>query len=216
MRARVVVSAVGAVLAYYGLTAVIAIGIGAVLPGAWYDGRFAVAAATLPVLAAALLVNGAIVARGWSSLRQLGWPAVRPAGAALIVGCGIGIAISAVAVALAVVGGGARLVLTGETFGAYVAAAGVLGLGLAVAALAEELLFRGFPLARLAEPLGRVGASVLLAFAFAAMHLANPEVSALGLVNLVLASLVLSAAFFWRGACTGGGTAGWLWGRTPQ
>ena len=39
MRARVVVSAVGAVLAYYGAVALIAIGVGAALPDAWYDAR---------------------------------------------------------------------------------------------------------------------------------------------------------------------------------
>jgi membrane protease YdiL (CAAX protease family) len=211
LRARVVVSAVGAVLAYYGLIAVIAIGIGAVQPNAWNDGRLGVAAATLPVLVAALLVNGAFVARGWSSMRQVRWPSARPAAAALVGGFGIGLAMAALALALAVVGGGARLLLTGEPVGAYVGAAAALALGLAVAALAEELLFRGFPLARLAEPLGRVGASVLLAFAFAAVHLANPDVSTLGLANIVLASLVLSAAFFTPGGLPLAWGVHWGW-----
>ncbi|MEE8572380.1 MAG: CPBP family intramembrane glutamic endopeptidase, partial [Gemmatimonadota bacterium] len=60
-------------------------------------------------------------------------------------------------------------------------------------------LFRGYPLARLAVPLGKVGASVALAVVFAGAHLTNPEVSTLGLVNIGLASLVLSAAFFTPG-----------------
>ena len=156
-------------------------------------------------------MNGAIVARGWSSPRRLGWPPARPAAAALALGFGIGVVMAVLALALAVVGGGARLVLTGEPFGAYASTAAALGLGLAVAALAEELLFRGFPLARLAEPLGRVGASLVLAVGFATMHLANPDVSALGLVNLVLASLVLSAAFFTPGGMPLAWGVHWGW-----
>jgi membrane protease YdiL (CAAX protease family) len=103
------------------------------------------------------------------------------------------------------------VVATGESFAAWAGAALPLGAGLVVAALAEELLFRGFPLARLAEPLTRVGASVLLAIVFAAAHLANPDVSTLGLVNLILASLMLSAAFFAPGGLPLAWGVHWGW-----
>jgi membrane protease YdiL (CAAX protease family) len=107
--------------------------------------------------------------------------------------------------------GGARIEATGDPFPAYAQAAGTLLAGLAVAALAEELLFRGFPLARLAEPFGKVGASVLLAVLFAAAHLRNPDVSPLGLVNIALASLVLSAAFFTPGGLPMAWGVHWGW-----
>ncbi|MDH3497902.1 MAG: CPBP family glutamic-type intramembrane protease, partial [Gemmatimonadota bacterium] len=68
--------------------------------------------------------------------------------------------------------------------------------GLVLAALLEELLFRGVPLARLAETAGPAAASVALSAAFVTSHLSNPAVSALGLANIGLASLVLCAAFF--------------------
>ncbi|NIN55324.1 MAG: hypothetical protein GTN84_19150, partial [Hydrogenophaga sp.] len=55
------------------------------------------------------------------------------------------------------------------------------------------------PLARLAASVGKVGASVSLALLFAIAHALTPEVTVLGLVNIGLAALVLSAAFFTPG-----------------
>jgi hypothetical protein len=211
LRARVVVSAVGAVLAYYGAVVVIAIGVGVALPDAWYDGTYAVAATTVPVLVAVVAVNVALVRAGWTSPRELGWPAWRATPLALGRGVGVGLALAAGALLLALGPGGARLVLTGEPIGAWAAVALPLAVGLAGAALAEELLFRGFPLARLAEPLTRVGASALLAIVFAAAHLANPDVAALGVVNLALASLMLSAAFFAPGGLPLAWGVHWGW-----
>jgi membrane protease YdiL (CAAX protease family) len=211
LRARVVVSAVGAVLAYYGAVALIAMGVGAALPDAWYDGPHAIAAATAPLVAAAVAVNVTIVSAGWASLQELGWPAGWATPAALGRGATLGVALAAGALLIALGPGGARLVATGESFAAWAGAALPLGAGLVVAALAEELLFRGFPLARLAEPLTRVGASLLLAIVFAAAHLANPDVSTLGLVNLVLASLMLSAAFFAPGGLPLAWGVHWGW-----
>jgi membrane protease YdiL (CAAX protease family) len=103
------------------------------------------------------------------------------------------------AVAITVLAGGAGLVFTGESVRSWLATAVTLGFGLLLAALAEELIFRGFPLARLAAGIGKVGASAVLAVLFAGVHLGNPAVSPLGVLNVVLAALVLSAAFFTPG-----------------
>ena len=109
-----------------------------------------------------------------------------------------GVGLAGAALLLAVVGG-ARL-LVGPTPGeGYVTVAAVVAVALALAALLEELLFRGFPLARLSEAVGRVGGSVVLAVGFAVAHLGNPDVSVLALVNIALASLLLSAVFFGPG-----------------
>lgn len=158
------------------------------------------AASTAPLVAAAVLVNAVQVRQGWSSWRRIGWLRGFRNGTAWLSATGVGLVMAAVALVVAVLVGRAHIELTGEPVGAYVAVAGRVTVGLGVAALAEELMFRGYPLARLAEPCGKVGASVLLAIAFAAAHLPNPDVSALGLVNIGLASLVLSAAFFTPGA----------------
>lgn len=158
------------------------------------------AASTAPLVAAAALVNAVQVRQGWSSWRRIGWLRGRRNGTAWLSAAGVGLVMAALALVVAILAGQAHIELTGESVGAYLGVAGRVAVGLGVAALAEELVFRGYPLARLAEPCGRVGASVLLAIAFAAAHLPNPDVSALGLVNIGLASLVLSAAFFTPGA----------------
>lgn len=211
MRARVLFSAVGAVLAYYGAVVVIGLGIGVAVPNRWVEGPWGVTVASLPAVVAALAVTALCALGGWSSWREMGWPGVGRSVGGLVRGTAFGCGVAAAAVLVAVVLGGARIEATGEPFRSYAQAAGTLLAGLAVAALAEELLFRGFPLARLAEPLGKVGASVLLALLFAAAHLRNPDVSALGLVNIALASLMLSAAFFTPGGLPMAWGVHWGW-----
>jgi membrane protease YdiL (CAAX protease family) len=206
-----VFSAVGAVLAFYGAVVVIGFGIGVAVPRGWVDGSWGVVAASLPAVVAALAVTALCALGGWSSGRGMGWPGVGASGAALVRGTALGCGVAATALVVAVAAGGARIEATGDPFPAYAQAAGSLLAGLAVAALAEELLFRGFPLARLAEPFGKVGASVLLAVLFAAAHLRNPDVSPLGLVNIALASLVLSAAFFTPGGLPMAWGVHWGW-----
>jgi membrane protease YdiL (CAAX protease family) len=102
----------------------------------------------------------------------------------------------AAATLLLAIAGGARLVVRGPLDEPYLSVALSIAVGLALAALLEELLFRGFPLARFAEAVGKVGASLVLAVVFAWAHTGNPDVSTLGLVNIGLASFLLSAVFF--------------------
>jgi len=206
-----VFSAVGAVLAYYGAVVVIGLGIGVALPNRWLDGPWGVAAASLPPVVAALAITALCGLAGWAGWPEMGWPGVGRSVRGLALGIVVGCGVAAAAVLVAVVVGGARIAATGEAFPAYAQAAGTLLVGLAVAALGEELLFRGFPLSRLAEPFGKVGASLLLALLFAAAHLRNPDVSALGLVNIALASLVLSAAFFTPGGLPMAWGVHWGW-----
>lgn len=198
-RAREFFGAVGALLGFYGAFAVLVVALSLVLPDPWLDGSWGMAVSVLAMLVAAAVVNLTVVIRGWGTWKMLGWNGGVRDRAALAFGTVLGLAIAFVAVSIAVVVGGARIELTGESVGAYLSVAGRIGIVLLLAALAEELLFRGYPLARLAAPMGKVGASVVLAAVFAAAHGLNPEVSALGLVNIALASLVLSAAFFTPG-----------------
>ena len=100
--------------------------------------------------------------------------------------------------------GGARVVsgpaLAGER---YVGGALMVLVGLGAAAMVEELLFRGYPLVRLARAAGPIGASLVLTAAFVGMHVPNPGVTWLGLVNIGLAGLVLSGVFFAGGGLPG-------------
>jgi membrane protease YdiL (CAAX protease family) len=139
-----------------------------------------------------------IVRRSARSWRQLGWPHASLGGRAFVAGAGVGLLMAGGAIGISVVSG-ATVRLTGEAPSAYLMHAWTVSAGLGVAALAEELVFRGFPLVSLAEVLGRGRAAVVFAVLFAAAHAVNPQVSLLGLVNIALAALVMSAVFFGRG-----------------
>jgi len=74
-----------------------------------------------------------------------------------------------------------------------------LALGLLAAALFEELLFRGFPLRQLADAVGPWPATLLLGCAFGIAHAWNDNVGAFAIVNIALAGVWLSLAFFSTG-----------------
>ncbi len=66
---------------------------------------------------------------------------------------------------------------------------------LLVAALAEEVTFRGYPFQRLIDGLGPVMATLLASAAFGLRHLANPESSLASTLVTVLAGWLLALAY---------------------
>ena len=64
-----------------------------------------------------------------------------------------------------------------------------------VGALAEELMFRGYPFQHLEAGIGAVGAIAVFSVLFGVVHLSNPHASAWGLVNTVLIGIVLAIAY---------------------
>src|SRR5437867_235368 len=66
---------------------------------------------------------------------------------------------------------------------------------LLIAAVSEELVFRGFPLQILIEGMGEWPAVVTMSVIFGAVHFNNPNASLLGWVNTVLAGILLSLAY---------------------
>jgi len=66
---------------------------------------------------------------------------------------------------------------------------------LLVGAIAEELVFRGYPFQHLEEGIGAVGAIAVFSVMFGAVHLSNPGASRWGLINTVLIGIVLSIAY---------------------
>lgn len=197
-RARDLGRALLALAAFYagfaGLAIVLEWG-GRVLPDGWSAAGRGVLAAALPALAAVLLAYAVLLrVGGWTPARlhvPPGAGSVRRLGEGILWGGGLALAVLGLTLL-----GGARLAVRPSPGETYLAVAGPVGLGLAAAALLEELLFRGFPLARLAEAVGPAAASVALTLGFVAAHRGNPVVSGLGLVNIGLASLLLSAVFF--------------------
>lgn len=129
----------------------------------------------------------------------LGLPAV----ATGIRGLGRGVFLGAIpavaAMALAVPVGGASWQFDGGTAAAWGAVTMQSGAALLPAALAEELIFRGLPLAVCGLAFGRPGAIVALAVLFAAGHAANPGIGWLGALNIALAGVLLGVAFFLPG-----------------
>ena len=68
-------------------------------------------------------------------------------------------------------------------------------LTLAVAALAEEVAFRGYPFRRLIEAIGPTGATIVLSLLFGVAHILNPGATGASTLITVLAGLLLSLAW---------------------
>lgn len=66
---------------------------------------------------------------------------------------------------------------------------------LVTGALAEELMFRGYPFQRLQEGIGSLGAIAVFSILFGAVHLVNPGASLWGLINTILIGIVLAIAY---------------------
>jgi len=115
----------------------------------------------------------------------------------LLVGTAIGIASMALAAAIATAGGGLRFTFSTAGIFPQVAKTLVLSGGLfGVAALAEEALFRGYPLQTLTRARLAVLGVLLTSVPFAAIHLQNPNFeTGLAFLNLVLAGVWLAAAY---------------------
>jgi membrane protease YdiL (CAAX protease family) len=108
----------------------------------------------------------------------------------------VGAGAAGVSLAIGAIAGGAEWFREQGTLASYAEAAATTTLILAPAALSEEVLFRGVPLVLLASALGRGSAGVLLAIGFSLAHLANPNVTMLGIGNIALAGVFLGLAFY--------------------
>ncbi len=150
----------------------------------------------LNILAAALGA-GYICARlfeglPWRSLgltRHTGW--LRD----LLLGCVIGFVALAVAVGIATVAGGLRFSLGGSVLG-MIRSLGGSAVLLFVAALAEEALFRGYPLQTLTRARLALLALILTSVPFGMAHLSNPNVIPVAtFANTALAGIWLGVAY---------------------
>lgn len=66
---------------------------------------------------------------------------------------------------------------------------------LAVAALAEEVAFRGYPFQRLIDAMGPTLATIVFSFVFAALHVFNPGANRASFLITVFSSWLLSVAY---------------------
>jgi len=129
----------------------------------------------------------------WAELR---WAPTAGAGRGFLLGLLLGIVPAALALGLSLIVGGARFVPDAGNAQNYLVQVGRTALLLAPAALLEEVMFRGVGQVVLARSIGRVPALLLLSGLFAMAHLLNPNGTALGMVNIALAGVMLGVAFY--------------------
>ena len=156
---------------------------------------YAVSAST--GLAALLLGYGALLnwldrvpSRPWTAM-GLGFQ--RPWLRQWLVGFGVGtLLVSAAVLAIRILGTLTfHVTLTRDAIGGTA----LVLVALAVGALMEEVVFRGYPFQRLVEGIGAWPATILVSMAFGLVHLENPNVSLWGIAGAVLAGVLLSVAY---------------------
>jgi len=114
----------------------------------------------------------------------------------LVVGSVVGIAGLALAVVMAMSNGGLRFSLVrSEMVAASVRSLITSSALLFVAALAEEAAFRGYPLQTFARARLAVFGVLVTSVPFGLIHLGNPNVSIVALVNTILAGVWLGVAY---------------------
>ena len=110
-----------------------------------------------------------------------------------VIGCAFGLGLTLLAVAPLAIWGDARVnVHLGVR---ALARAAVVVLVVLVGALAEEMMFRGYPFQHLMEGIGATGAIVVFSILFGMVHLSNPGASVWGLINTVLIGILLAVAY---------------------
>jgi membrane protease YdiL (CAAX protease family) len=141
------------------------------------------------------LVGVRFTRHSWEELGWRGWHAPGRLAGHVVRGVGMGVLMATVAIGLSFLASHAGVGVTPE-WSRYAALAAPLSAGLLAAALFEELAFRGLPLRLLAEAAGPWAALLVLAVGFGIAHGQNPHASPLSIVNVSLAAVWLSFAFF--------------------
>lgn len=154
---------------------------------------FAGAAVTL----AAAVAAGVVMLRGHGRRAgALGFAWTRSSPGEIGRGFAIGVGTTALAVALMIGAGAVRYeAAPGGPVGLVKVLLQDTGL-LAVAAAAEEALFRGYPFQLVARAFGPVAAALMTSAGFALAHMANPHVTGLALANIFLAGVLLALAYY--------------------
>ena len=110
-------------------------------------------------------------------------------------GLAVGGAMLGAAVVLLAVASMARWVADEGTMPEYVAALATTFLFFAVAAAAEEAMFRGYAFQALVQGIGVWPAVLISSALFAALHGGNPNVTPVALANIFLAGVMLAVAY---------------------
>jgi membrane protease YdiL (CAAX protease family) len=150
----------------------------------------------------AILLLGALVA-GWAMVTfvdrrrpgALGFAAEPAAVRDSVAGLGVGAAMLGATVAVLAVASMARWVADEGTVPEYVAALGSSFAFFAIAAAAEEAMFRGYAFQALVQGIGVWPATIASSALFAYAHGGNTNVTPLALANIFLAGVMLAVAY---------------------
>lgn len=186
--------------------------------------------ATAPVveerLSAGLIAQGALILvaallAGWAMLRwvdgrplgELGFVLRARAPLELLAGLAIGAGIMAVTVLVLATFGAYRYVAEAGTVVGWATVSGISLAAFVLPAAAEEALFRGYLFRTLMEGGGAALAIGVTSVLFAVVHGSNPNVTAFGLLNILLAGVLLGLAVLRTGALWLATTLhlGWNW-----
>ncbi len=149
------------------------------------------------IAVAALLFSSWVMLRGVERRRfaALGFPLGGETWRGLLVGVAIGGGFMVVLVAFQVSVGWLKLEVATGTLAGWLGSVGSVALLLAVAATGEELLFRGYAFQVLVEAVGAPLAVVVSSAAFGALHIFNPEVGLVAVLNIGLAGAIMATAY---------------------
>jgi len=152
-------------------------------------------------LAIGVAITNWIMAQfGKSKLAWAGWPKPRTAIRWYVTGMLTGIGMSGGMLFLTYLLGGAELTIREGQFQDYVARMQIFLLAMFIATLAEEWLFRGYPLYKLSKVIGKGSANVAMALLFVSFHLGASGWTWLVATNIFLGSLVVGSLRFTPGA----------------
>jgi uncharacterized protein len=146
-------------------------------------------------------------------LRELGFALERRVPRDLAMGLVIGAAALVLVVMTLALAGVFRFSSAPGTMGAWLVFVVTVLLWLALPAVAEEVIFRGYAFRALVEGIGPVGATLIMSALFAAVHGAAPNVDAFSLATIFAAGVMLSLAVLWTGSLWFASTLhlGWNW-----
>ena len=169
--------------------------------------------AAVPTLVGALLAGWALLSLEGRPIASLGFRLDRGAVSGTVAGLALGIVLGLLAVALMTAAGAVRWQSDAGSVGDWASASMVSLWMLALPAAAEEAMLRGYPLQALAEVWGAAWALVVTSVVFALLHLPNPGVGWVGLLNITGAGLFLGALFLRTGSLwwASGAHLGWNW-----
>ncbi len=153
-------------------------------------------AALLATLAASLVAGWVMLSRlDRRPFGALGFPLHHGAFGETVLGLCFGGGLIAAAIVILVVTGSASLVSDAGTVGEYATFLLWTFLFFTIAATIEEAIFRGYPFQVLVQWIGPWPATVAASILFALLHIPNPNITPLAVVNIFLAGVMLSLAY---------------------